>query len=231
MASQEWLSHPEQSQVSREELNFSPARKTVHIANPTASDYSSHWRLALSFSWISQHDNRCLLSEDINDKHWTDLLSAIGNGCSKLSHISDSTRPGKNESIYHKNVTLLSKIDVVLQIPARVGMTVTIMLTVVSQGITLYDNAPKVSYVMVADIWQNACFTCTFAVLAEYCVVIYFMKWELSTKTSRVNDIMKVNLSRQLLKWTQFDESTRPSLRAGLTPRGTLRWRLSGARV
>ena len=74
-------------------------------------------------------------------------------------------------------------------------MTVTIMLTVVSQGITLYDNAPKVSYVMVADVWQNVCFTCTFAVLAEYCIVIYFMKRELSTKTSRVNGLMTVDLS------------------------------------
>ena len=73
-----------------------------------------------------------------------------------------------------------------MQVPARVGMTVTIMLTVVSQGITLYDNAPKVSYVMVADMWQNVCFTCTFVVLAEYCFVIYFMR----------RDLMKVKLSR-----------------------------------
>ena len=71
-------------------------------------------------------------------------------------------------------------------------MTVTILLTVVSQGISLHDNGPKVSYVMVSDIWQNMCFTCTFVVLAEYCFVIYFMK----------RDRMKVKLTRQLLKWT-----------------------------
>ena len=72
------------------------------------------------------------------------------------------------------------------------GMSVTIMLTVISQGITLFDTAPKVSYIMVADVWQNMCFTCTFLVLAEYCIVSYFMKRDLSTKTIRVNDIMKV---------------------------------------
>jgi len=77
------------------------------------------------------------------------------------------------------------------QTPARVGMSVTIMLTVISQGITLHNTAPKVSYVMVAGMWQEMCFVCTFIVLAEYCIVIHFMKRKPFTRPSTVNVIVK----------------------------------------
>ena len=69
-------------------------------------------------------------------------------------------------------------------------MSVTIMLTVISQGITLHNTAPKVSYVMVAGMWQEMCFVCTFIVLAEYCIVIHFMKRKPFTRPSTVNAIV-----------------------------------------
>ena len=81
-------------------------------------------------------------------------------------------------------------VRLLLQTPARVGMSVTIMLTVISQGITLHNTAPKVSYVMVAGMWQEMCFVCTFIVLAEYCIVIHFMKRKPFTRPSTVNAIV-----------------------------------------
>ena len=59
-------------------------------------------------------------------------------------------------------------------------MTVTLLLTVANSQGTLFDNSPKTSYFQAADYWTITCYLFILALLAEYCVVIYMIKVNLT---------------------------------------------------
>ena len=61
------------------------------------------------------------------------------------------------------------------QIPGRISLTITMMLTVVSMSNGAFENSPQTSYLKAIDVWLLACFTFTFIVLVEFAVVVYVM--------------------------------------------------------
>ncbi|XP_022688193.1 gamma-aminobutyric acid receptor subunit beta-like isoform X1 [Varroa jacobsoni] len=57
--------------------------------------------------------------------------------------------------------------------PARISLSITTMLTMVTSGKTIREKLPKVPYVHALDIWLLACTAFIFFVLFEYAIVNY----------------------------------------------------------
>ena len=70
-------------------------------------------------------------------------------------------------------------------------MTVTLLLTVVTQGGALYDHCPKTSYMQAADYGTITSLSFIFILLVEYTTVIYLIK-------------VKISLPRQCCSFRQY---------------------------
>jgi hypothetical protein len=58
------------------------------------------------------------------------------------------------------------------QIPGRMTLAITTTLTLVSMMNSEIDKMPKTAYLKALDIWMITCFTFTFMVLTEFCIVL-----------------------------------------------------------
>ena len=60
-----------------------------------------------------------------------------------------------------------------MQIPGRMTLTITTLLTLVSMSNGVFNNSPRTSYLKRIDIWLLGCFSSAFAVLLVYTTLIF----------------------------------------------------------
>ena len=62
-------------------------------------------------------------------------------------------------------------INFIPEAPARVGLGITTLLTIVSINYGLNRGFPPVSYPKAVDVWNFVCFFFVFCVMVEYVIV------------------------------------------------------------
>ena len=61
-------------------------------------------------------------------------------------------------------------------VPGRMALCVTTLLTLVTMFSSIRNFIPPTAYLKSTDIWMFGCLFTVFAILSEYCVVLYARK-------------------------------------------------------
>ncbi|CAM1300253.1 GLRA3 (predicted) [Pycnogonum litorale] len=98
------------------------------------------------------------------------------------------------------------------QLPARMVLTVTTVLTVSNQYSSLRESLPPVSYIKAIDIWMLTCLLFVISVLIEFGVVIAILRWSKCETNvlpleSPVDSTFKENMSVGTLILSDKDEN------------------------
>ena len=75
------------------------------------------------------------------------------------------------------------------QVPGRMTLCITTLLTLVSMSTGTFSNSPRTAYLKAIDIWLFGCFTFCFAVLVIYCAIAYLNS--LPNEVTNLNIILR----------------------------------------